>query len=265
MTVYAMRFVLRGLPVGSLGVGFVGMLLLLGIWQGLSMLLAINPKLVAFASMAPVHALPALGAAMADGSLAANVTSSLGRVGAGLGAATFAGVVTGLAIGVMANLRKLTHAPFQLLRMISPMAWMPIAIIAYDTWDGAIIFIISAAAVWPILFSVSGAIRRINPEWLELAANLGASRWQTLRDFLVPAVMQDLLAGMRLALGVAWIVLVPAELLGVTSGLGFAINDARDALEYGRLAAMVLTIGVIGLLLDSLLAVLLARCSWHSS
>ena len=265
MSAYAMRLTLRGMPIGTLGAGFLGILALLGIWQGLSLLLSLNPKLGAFASMAPVHALPALARSMADGSLLSNLLASLGRIGAGLLAATVAGVTTGLAIGVLSSLRQITHAPFQLLRMISPMAWMPIAVIAFDTWNGAIIFIISAAAIWPILFSVSGSIRRINPEWLELASNLGASRLQTLRDFLLPSVAQDLFAGLRLALGVAWIVLVPAELLGVTSGLGFAINDARDALEYDRLAAMVLTIGIVGLLLDSLLAMQMNRWRWHSS
>jgi NitT/TauT family transport system permease protein len=142
---------------------------------------------------------------------------------------------------------------------------MPIAVISFDTWNGAIVFIISAAAVWPILYAVSGAIRRLNPEWFELAVNLGANRYEILRDFVLPAVAQDIFAGLRLALGVSWIVLVPAEMLGVTSGLGYSLNDARDALEYDRLAAMVLAIGLVGFALDAVLHAFVWRWSWQQT
>ena len=245
--------------------GIVGVVALLGIWQLLSLVLAAQPHLRAFATMAPAHALPALGAAAADGSLFVHLGASLSRVGAGLALAGAAGIALGVAVGLVGRLRAVTHIPFQLLRMISPLAWMPVAVIAFDTWDGAIIFIISAAALWPVLFATAGAIRRFNPEWFELAGNLGAGSWATLRDFVLPAIGQDVLAGLRQALGVAWIVLVPAELLGVTSGLGYALNDARDALEYERLAAMVLAIGLVGLVLDTLMHLLVRRWAWHAT
>lgn len=79
---------------------------------------------------------------------------------------------------------------------------------------------------------------------------------------ILPAIAQDTLTGIRLALGVAWVVLVPAEFLGVTSGLGYAINDARDTLEYDRLAATVVIIGIIGFALDAICQQLIARLSW---
>ncbi len=245
--------------------GSVGLAALLAIWQLLSWLMVFDPDLVAFAEMAPRHALPELAAAVADGSLFVHLTASLGRVGAGLALAGVVGVALGVAVGLIGRLRTVTHIPFQLLRMVSPLAWMPVAIIAFDTWDGAIIFIISAAALWPVLFAVAGAIRRFNPEWFELAVNLGAGRFAMLRDFVLPAIAQDVFAGLRQALGVAWIVLVPAELLGVTSGLGYSLNDARDALEYDRLAAMVLAIGIVGLALDTIMHMLVRRWAWHAT
>jgi NitT/TauT family transport system permease protein len=147
-------------------------------------------------------------------------------------------------------LREISHVPFQFLRMISPLAWMPIAVLAFATWDGAIVFLIAVAAVWPILFSTAQGVRRIDPLWFKVARNLGADGFQMLRRIILPAIGQDIFAGVRLAVGVAWIVLVPAEYLGVTSGLGYAINDARDTLEYDTLAAMVVIIGVIGFILD---------------
>ena len=84
-----------------------------------------------------------------------------------------------------------------------------------------------------------------------------------LRRIILPAIGQDIFAGIRLAVGVAWIVLVPAEYLGVTSGLGYAINDARDTLEYDSLAAMVVVIGLLGFMLDGICVSLIKRFSWH--
>ena len=245
--------------------GAIGIVVLLALWQAFAMLLASSPRLVAFTSMAPAPALKALANSASDGSLFIHLSASLGRVGGGLLIAAVGGIVFGVAIGVLAQLRSLTHVPFQLLRMVSPMAWMPVAVIAFETWNGAIVFIIAMAAIWPVLFSVSGAIRRLNPEWFELAVNLGANRWEVLRDFVMPAVAQDILAGLRLSLGVAWIVLVPAELLGVSSGLGYALNDSRDALEYDRLAAMVVAIGITGFALDGALHVLVRRWAWQDT
>ena len=248
--------------VGNAAAGLLGLFL---IWHLLSKTLSSNPQLAAFTDMAPAAALMALLGMAADNTLAVHMGASLKRIAAGLAIAGVLGLVTGLIIGLVARLQRVTYVPFQLLRMISPLAWMPIAVITFDTWDGAIIFIITAAAVWPIVYSVSGSVRKLNPEWLELADNLGASHLQKIRDFVLPATAQDLFSGMRLALGISWVVLVPAELLGVTSGLGYALNDARDALEYDRLAAMVLAIGIIGLVLDSLAMLLVKRWSWRAT
>jgi NitT/TauT family transport system permease protein len=84
-----------------------------------------------------------------------------------------------------------------------------------------------------------------------------------LTQIILPAISFDIFTGIRLALGIAWVVLVPAELLGVTSGLGYAIKDARETLSYDHLTAMVLTIGVIGYVLDTCCALLVKRYSWH--
>ena len=128
---------------------------------------------------------------------------------------------------------------------------------------GAIVFLITVAAIWPVLFSTAQGVRRIDPLWFKVARNLGADGLQMLRRIILPAIGQDIFAGIRLAVGVAWIVLVPAEYLGVTSGLGYAINDARDTLEYDTLAAMVVVIGVIGFFLDGVCVSLIKRFSWH--
>jgi NitT/TauT family transport system permease protein len=139
---------------------------------------------------------------------------------------------------------------------------MPIAVLLFASWDGAIVFLIAAAAIWPIVFATAAGVKRIDPVWLAMARNLGGGTFAVFRRVIVPAVAQDMLTGLRLALGVAWIVLVPAEFLGVTSGLGYAINDARDTLSYDRLAALVLLIGLIGYSLDFIISVGVRRARW---
>jgi NitT/TauT family transport system permease protein len=236
--------------------------LLLAWWLG-GWLIEQNPDTSSFSDFAPQPAFARLLDLLQNGAVWTAVVPSLARIGLGLLWAAIIGVPVGVAIGLYASLREVTHVPFQFLRMISPLAWMPIAVLAFSSWDGAIVFLIAIAAIWPILFSTAQGVRRIDPLWFKVARNLGADGFQMLRRIILPAIGQDIFAGIRLAVGVAWIVLVPAEYLGVTSGLGYAINDARDTLEYDTLAAMVVVIGVIGFLLDGICVSLIKRFSWH--
>ncbi|MBD3670385.1 MAG: ABC transporter permease [Gammaproteobacteria bacterium] len=241
----------------------IGILSLLAAWWLGGWLIENNPDTSSFADFAPAPAFSRLVELTLNGAVWTAIVPSLERIGLGLFWAAVLGVPIGVAIGLYASLREVTHVPFQFLRMISPLAWMPIAVLAFATWDGAIIFLITVAAIWPILFSTAQGVRRIDPLWFKVAKNLGADGFQMLRKIILPAIGQDIFAGIRLAVGVAWIVLVPAEYLGVTSGLGYAINDARDTLEYDTLAAMVVVIGVIGFFLDAICVKLIQRFSWH--
>lgn len=260
-----------GLPWGDIGkvvlarVGYpaVGVLFLLSAWWLGGYLIASNPDTESFADFAPGPAFARLADLVATGQVLEPVSSSLYRIALGLLWAVAIGVPVGVTIGLNSALREISHVPFQFLRMISPLAWMPIAVLAFATWDSAIVFLVTVAAIWPVLFSTAQGVRRIDPMWFKVAKNLGADGLQMLRRIILPAIGQDIFAGIRLAVGVAWIVLVPAEYLGVTSGLGYAINDARDTLEYDTLAAMVVVIGVIGFILDGICVHLIKRFSWH--
>ncbi|MEZ5651240.1 MAG: ABC transporter permease [Burkholderiaceae bacterium] len=245
-----------------LAVGLAGMVALLGVWWFGGWLIERSDDLQAFADFAPAPTLDRLTDMLRSGEAVDMAVPSLFRVGLGLLWAVVIGVPVGMAVGYWASLRALTNVPFQFLRMISPLSWMPVAVMTYETWDGAIVFLVSVAAIWPVIFSTAAGVRRIDPAWFKVARNLGARAWHLLFTIVVPAVTQDVLNGIRLALGVAWIVLVPAEYLGVTSGLGYAINDARDTLEYDRLAATVVIIGLIGFTLDQLLQWAIARANW---
>lgn len=249
--------------LSRLGYPLAGIAVLLAVWWLGGWLIASNPDTESFADFAPAPAFARLTELLTNGYVWEATAPSLERIGLGLLWAVVIGVPVGVGIGLSASMRELTHVPFQFLRMISPLAWMPVAVLAFATWDGAIVFLIAVAAIWPVLFSTAQGVRRIDPLWFKVAKNLGADGWQMLRKIILPAIGQDIFAGIRLAVGVAWIVLVPAEYLGVTSGLGYAINDARDTLEYDTLAAMVVVIGVIGFLLDGICVSLIRRFSWH--
>jgi len=241
----------------------LGVAILLGLWWFGGYLIASNPATDSFAGFGPGPAFAKLWEIVSSGQLWGIVYPSLYRIGMGLLWAMIIGVPIGISIGLYRGMQEVTHIPFQFLRMISPLAWMPIAVLAFASWDSAIVFLILVAAVWPIMFSTAHGVRRIDPLWFTVAKNLGAGGTQMLRRIILPAIAQDVFAGIRLAVGVAWIVLVPAEYLGVTSGLGYAINDARDTLEYDLLVAVVLVIGVIGYLLDSLCVRLIESFSWR--
>ncbi|MBX2854824.1 MAG: ABC transporter permease [Rhodobacteraceae bacterium] len=240
----------------------IGVLGLLMVWWLGGMAVASSPNMFAFADFAPAPTFSRLWVMLESGEALAMTGPSLYRVGMGLFAAIIVGVPVGILIGRSPAMREITNIPFQFLRMISPLSWMPIAVMAFATWDGAIIFLIAVAAVWPIMFATAAGLRRIDPSWLKVARDLGARPLHLLWVVILPAISIDILTGVRLALGVAWVILVPAEYLGVTSGLGYAINDARDTLEYDRLAATVVIIGVIGFCLDYLCMAAIQRLNW---
>lgn len=248
---------LSGPVNGVLGIAGLMVLWWIGGW-----IVANNDDMYAFADFAPAPTLTALWGIIASGAVIDMSLPSLYRVGMGLLIGAVIGVPVGILVGRSARMREVTNIPFQFLRMISPLSWMPIAVMAFDTWDGAIVFLIMIAAVWPILFSTAAGLRRIDPAWLKVARNLGANPLHMLFTVILPAISVDILTGIRLALGVAWVVLVPAEYLGVTSGLGYAINDARDTLDYATLGAVVVIIGVIGFALDYALMLLIKKFNW---
>ena len=246
----------------SLLLKLAGVLIFLGAWYLGGQWVANNPDTQNFADFAPEPAIKAFSDLLTTGSLIENSLPSLKRIFMGIMIALAIGIPLGVAIGRFSMLSDSTHLPFQFLRMISPLAWMPIAVLVYPTWDSAIIFLITMAAVWPLILSSAAGVKRIEPSWFTVARNLGASEFQIITKVILPAVLYDIVNGLRLAIGIAWVVIVPAEFLGVSSGLGYAINDARDTLEYDTLAAYVIAIGFIGYVLDSSCGYLTKKINW---
>jgi len=255
-----LRPALARLGPPALGIAAAGAL-----WAGLGLVIEADPALAAFAGLAPAPALGALAEMLAGGDALRAAVPSLERLLGGLLAAALLGAPLGFLMGLSPGFERAAALPFQFLRMVSPLAWMPVAVLAFPGWDAAIVFLVAAAAVWPVLFATAAGVKRLDPAWPLVARSFGAGRAALLRRVFVPAVAQDLLTGIRLALGTAWIVIVPAEYLGVTSGLGYAINDARDTLSYDRLAALVLLIGALGFAMDAALQAAIARLRWSNA
>jgi NitT/TauT family transport system permease protein len=179
-----------------------------------------------------------------------HAAASLQRVGAGLALALLLGVPLGLLVGSLAEFNRLTSMLFQFLRMISPLSWMPVAVMVLGVGEAPVVFLLACTAIWPIVLNVAAGIAAIDPQWLTLADSLGASRRERLWQVTVPAIATHLLTGIRLAIGLIWVVLVPAEMLGVNAGLGYFILDTRDRMAYGELMATILFIGLLGFVLD---------------
>ena len=215
---------------------------------------SLTGMLVAFT---PMHTLAALIKMLADGSLLNNTLISLQRVCIGLLFAMVIGLPVGILMGYFRTLEQLSMPVLQLLRMISPLSWMPIAVMAMGVGDHPVWFLLSFAAVWPVIFSTASGIKQLSPHWLMQARAASATPWETLCYVVLPGILGHIFTGLRLAIGILWIVLVPCEMLGVSSGLGYAILDARDSLDYSGLMAVILTIGVVGFLMDCLMRCLL--------
>lgn len=216
-------------------------------WLSTDVWSADNPIL---GSMSPVDAIDALGRQIIGGTLVDTVAVSLGRLLGGLLIATVIGVLLGLAIGSRKRIDEATSVIIQFLRMVSPLAWTPIAIVLFGIGSPPVVFLIAIAAVWPVTMNTVAGVRSLDPNWALLARSLGATPIEILKTIVIPGIRPHVLTGIRLALGVAWIVIVPAEMLGVDSGLGYQILNARDQLDYALLAAIMLVIGVIGYSLD---------------
>jgi NitT/TauT family transport system permease protein len=242
-----------------------GLAILFALWWLGGYLLSIDPKTASFAEFGPIPTFQAFPVLWEKGKIQSAVMASGYRLGIGLAIAIAIGVPIGIVVGRSKRFRELSNSAFQFLRMISPLSWTPIAVFVFATWDQSIVFLIAVASVWPVIYATAAGLAKVDPAWFKVARNLGATPWQMLTRIIMPAIAFDVLTGIRLALGVAWVVIVPAEFLGVTTGLGYTIQDARETLSYNHLTAMVLTIGIMGYILDSICVFLIKRVSWHRS
>src|SRR5882724_2251759 len=185
------------------------------------------------------------------GLLVKYVVASLFRVTWGYVSAAMLATPFGLLLGWYQRGEKSINPLIQIFRPISPLAWIPISILWFGVGDLAAVFLIFLASFLPMTVTAMNAVRNIAPVHLNAGRNFGLSEMQVVYRVLYPAVMPQLIVGLRITLGVSWLVVVAAEMIAVNSGLGFLIIDARNAgNRYDLVVAAMVLIGVIGLLLD---------------
>ncbi len=181
------------------------------------------------------------------------IVASLFRVTWGFTLAVLIGVPAGLLLGWYSRAFQAFNPILQILRPISPIAWIPVAILWFGVSDAAPIFLIFLASVFPITVSAIAAVQNMQPVYLRAAQNFGLSRGELFRRVIFRASLPQIITGIRIALGVAWLVVVAAEMIAVNSGLGYLIIDARNAgKRYDLVVAGMVMIGFIGLILDLL-------------
>ena len=239
-----------------------GLAILFFLWWLSIYLITLDPSKSLFEDFGLFQAFGVLPELWEDNTIPHALATSGYRLGMGLLIAIGIGVPVGIVMGRVPWFKKLSNVPFQFLRMVSPLSWEPIAVIVFLDWDSAIVFLIAIAAVWPVVFATAAGLEKVDPNWFKVARNLGANQWDVLTKIILPAIAFDVFTGIRLALGVAWIVLIPAEFLGVTSGFGYAIQDARESMLYPNLMGMILVIGAVGYVLDSMLVMLINKYAW---
>ena len=187
------------------------------------------------------------------GVLWAYIADSLGRVALGFGAAVLLGVPLGLALGWYPAAAQVVNPTLQILRPISPIAWIPVAIVLFGVGNKPAIFLIFMGSLFPIVVACTNGVATVPTVFRRAGRNFGLTSFELLTKVIFPASLPQILIGLRLAFGIAWLVVVAAEMVAVNSGLGYLVIDSRNAgKRYDLVVAAMLLIGLIGLVLDLL-------------
>jgi NitT/TauT family transport system permease protein len=200
----------------------------------------------------PWGVLGGIGDLLRHGLLFKYVVASLFRVSWGFGLAAVLAIPVGLTVGWYRRAEMAINPLVQVFRPISPLAWIPLAILWFGVGDSASVFLIFLGCFFPLLLTAINAVRNIPAVYINAGRNFGLGPADLVYRVLYPAVIPQLLIGLRITLGVAWLVVVAAEMIAVDSGLGFLIVDARNAgNRYDLVVGGMVVIGLIGLLLDT--------------
>jgi nitrate/nitrite transport system permease protein len=179
---------------------------------------------------------------------------SLIRVAQGYLLAILIGTPLGFLLGLSRNFTQTFDPLIQILRPISPLAWLPLGLILFQRSEPAALFTIAICAMWPTVINTAVGVRNINQDYLNVGRVLRLSRWQMLTKIIVPATLPYLFTGYRLSLGIAWLVIVAAEMLTGAVGVGGFLWQEYNSLVYSHIILAIITIGVIGYILDRLMA-----------
>ena len=237
----------------------VGLLVLVALWA----LLAGNTRLpgpaATWVSAVELFSDPFYRNSPNDQGIGWNVLASLRRVALGFGAAALVGLPLGFVIGRFRFLGDAAGPVISLLRPVSPLAWLPIGLLLFRSAEPSAIFAIFICSIWPMIINTASGVQQVPREYLDVARVLRLSEWTVFRRILLPSSLPHVLTGVRLSVGIAWLVIVAAEMLTGGVGIGFWVWDEWNNLNVEHILIAIFVIGAVGLLLEQALLLLARR------
>ena len=185
-----------------------------------------------------------------NGTLLKHAVASLFRVTAGFYLAMLFGIPLGMILGRWRSAGFFLDPLIQFLRPISPLAWIPLAMLWFGIGDPPAVFLIFLSSFFPLAVATTAAVSAINPVYFHVAANFNFSRYEVMTKIIIPGMLPSVITAIRITVTIAWLVVVAAEMIAVTSGLGYLILDSRNALRMDYVMDGMIVIGFIGLFLD---------------
>lgn len=191
-----------------------------------------------------------------------HLLASLQRVLTGFGLGSLIAIPLGVLIGLSKVASKAVDPFIQLLRPVSPLAWLPLGLGILKSSEGTALFVIAISSIWPTLIATKFGVSNVNSVYLDVARTVGASRWRTIRKVILPAAAPNIVAGLRISIGISWLVIVAAEMIVGGTGLGSFVWSEWNNLNVTSIITAIVVIGLVGIVLDRLLGILQAWVSF---
>jgi nitrate/nitrite transport system permease protein len=235
----------------------LGLGLLVLVWQIISIKNTTFPSpLATWQEAVRLFADPFYSKGPNDQGIGWNILASLKRVAVGFGMAAVVGIPLGFMIGRFKFLAGMFNPIISLLKPVSPLAWLPIGLLVFKAADPAAIWSIFICSIWPMVINTAIGVQRVPQDYMNVARVLNLSEWKIFTKILLPSVLPYMLTGVRLSIGTAWLVIVAAEMLTGGVGIGFWVWDEWNNLNVPHIIIAIVTIGVVGLILEQALVAL---------
>jgi nitrate/nitrite transport system permease protein len=187
--------------------------------------------------------------------------TSLRRVMGGFLIGTIIAIPLGVLIGLSSVVSKAVDPFIQILRPVSPLAWLPLGLALMRDSEKTALFVIAITSIWPTLINTKFGVSNVDPAYLNVSRTLGASRWRTITKVILPAAAPNIVSGLRISLGIAWLVIVAAEIL-LSGGIGYFVWNEWNNLKITSIITAILIVGMVGLLMDYLFGLLQNKVSF---
>lgn len=259
---------MKSVSIKDIAVNFIyfvaSMIILLGIWHLISVITKAeipNPAST-WIVFKELIADPFYDYGPNDKGIGIQLLSSLGRVSTGFALGSLIAIPMGLLMGSTKIGMKLLNPIVQILRPVSPLAWFPLGLLAFKASDGATIFIIAITSLWPTVINTAFGVSSIPDDHKNVGKAFGFSKWKYLTRIMLPFAIPHIITGLRLSIGIAWVVIVAGEMLSGGVGIGFFVWDSWNGLSLERILVAILIIGTVGLLFDKAFNGLQNAFSW---